>query len=139
MEAKIIQTLSMNSGSLNTIAFKKILRDKLSVFCFIVISIYIIISVFAYFIAPDKTPMGNEMHLELSTLPPFSEINFIEIDKEITQNKKDFFQTLIYGKYSDKKRIAKIQKDHTNLNVLESNLEINLKDIQEIPEFNLNN
>ena len=95
----------MNSGSLNTIAFKKILRDKLSVFCFIVIFIYIIISVFAYFIAPDKTPMGNEMHLELSTLPPFSEINFIEIDKEITQNKKDFFQTLIYGKYSDKKRI----------------------------------
>ena len=95
----------MNSGSLNTIAFKKILRDKLSVFCFIVIFIYIIISVFAYFIAPDKTPMGNEMHLELSTLPPFSEINFIEIDKKITQNKKDFFQTLIYGKYSDKKRI----------------------------------
>ncbi len=36
--------------------------------------------------------------------------------------------------YSDKKRSSKIQKDYTNLNVLDSNLEINLKEIQEIPE-----
>ena len=36
--------------------------------------------------------------------------------------------------YSDKGRSSKIQKDHTNLNVLESNLEINLKEMHEIPE-----
>ncbi len=36
--------------------------------------------------------------------------------------------------YSDKIKATKIQKDYTNLNVLESNLEINLKEIQEIPE-----
>ena len=35
------------------------------------------------------------------------------------------------------KKAAKIQKDYTNLNVLESNLEINLKEIQDIPKDGL--
>lgn len=46
----------------------------------IVMSIFI--AVFAYFIAPDNSPYGNTMHLELSTLKPGSTVSFLRFPKK---------------------------------------------------------
>jgi len=61
-----------------------------------IIAVSLFVAVFVYFIAPDKSPYANEMHLELSTLPPGSEVTFIKL-KERTKQQNSFLQRLIYG------------------------------------------
>ena len=57
------------------------------------------VAVFAYYIAPDSSPFANEMHLELSTLYPGTEVVFIK-EKVVEQQKQSngFINRLIYGK-----------------------------------------
>ena len=69
----------MSSESLNRIAFKRIISNKLSFYSLIVIIFFILIASFASIISPDKTPMANNMNLELATLPPFSKVDYLII------------------------------------------------------------
>lgn len=62
-----------------------------------IIAVTLLVAVFVYFIAPDKSPYANEMHLELSTLPPGSEVTFIKLN-EPTKQPTLFLDQLIYGK-----------------------------------------
>ena len=44
----------------------------------VIIAFTLFVAVFAYYIAPDSSPFANEMHLELSTLYPGTEVVFIK-------------------------------------------------------------
>ena len=55
------------------------------------------IALFAYYLAPDNSPFANEMHLELSTLKPGTEVSFIKL-KHYSENNTSFIEQLIYGK-----------------------------------------
>jgi peptide/nickel transport system permease protein len=61
-------------------------------------------AVFAYFIAPDKSPFANEMHLELSTLIPGTEVSFLHLPKEDSSS-TCFIQQFLGGKVSNYKSI----------------------------------
>ena len=61
-------------------------------------------AVFAYFIAPDKSPFANEMHLELGTLRPGTEVSFLRVPKLNTTN-TSFLDQLLGGKVSNYKAI----------------------------------
>ena len=61
-------------------------------------------AVFAYFIAPDKSPFANEMHLELGTLRPGTEVSFLRVPKLNTTN-ASFLDQLLGGKVSNYKAI----------------------------------
>ena len=60
----------------------------------IVMSIFI--AVFAYFIAPDNSPYGNTMHLELSTLKPGSTVSFLRFPKK-NRTQTSFIEQLLSG------------------------------------------
>ena len=89
----------MKNGSLNKIAFKKMLSSKSSLFSLFIISICFISSFFSYLFIPDKTPYANQMYLELATLPPKSKIVFLQIPNN-NYTKDSFFQYFFVGKKS---------------------------------------
>jgi len=74
------------------------------IFGILIILCSIVCAVFAYFIAPDKSPFANEMHLELSTLRPGTKVSFLHISKE-NSNSNSFIQQLIGGKLPNYKSI----------------------------------
>ena len=63
-----------------------------------IILMSILFAVFAYFIAPDKSPYANTMHLELSTLSPGTSISFLRVSNKET-NTTSFFKQLVSGSY----------------------------------------
>ena len=89
----------MKNGSLNKIAFKKMLSSKSSLFSLFIICICFISSFFSYLFIPDKTPYANQMYLELATLPPKSKIVFLQIPNN-NYTKDSFFQYFFVGKKS---------------------------------------
>jgi peptide/nickel transport system permease protein len=68
---------------------------------FVVLCLFV--GVFAVVLSPDKTPMANQMHIELATLKPFTKIIFLETERE-NINEVSFFEGLFFGKPSEVKR-----------------------------------
>jgi peptide/nickel transport system permease protein len=78
---------------------KKLLKDPLSLTSIIVICIFLLLSIGAYFISPDSTPYANEQHLEIAVKKPGFKISFLEI-KNLNSRKNSFFSRIIYGQPS---------------------------------------
>lgn len=87
----------MKEISLNKLAWYKFRKDKLSAISLLFICSLIFLGIFSYLFIPDKTPMANQMYLELSLKKPGSRVSFIEFplnDKFET----GFFRGLFLGK-----------------------------------------
>jgi len=67
------------------------------IFGLLIIAMSFFVAVFAYYLAPDNSPFANEMHLELSTLEPGTEVSFIKL-KHHSDGNTSFVDRLIYGK-----------------------------------------
>ena len=80
----------MSSTSLNKIAWNKFRKNNLSLFSLVFISCLIFLAVFAYLFIPDKTPMANQMYLELALKKPGTKISFIQVPQK-NEIKSDFF------------------------------------------------
>lgn len=77
----------MNNSSLNKIVWVKFKKNKLALFSLVFIILLSILAIFPYIFMTDKTEYASDMNLELSTLPPFSQVSFLTIDeKEIIAN-----------------------------------------------------
>ena len=102
----------MRSHSLNILAWKRLKRNRLAFWSLIFIIFSFFISIFAVILSPDKTPMANEMHIELATQMPLTKVLFLEI---LDKNKNDinFFQDILIGKPLEFERIP-IQKYNEN-------------------------
>ena len=87
------------SNSLNNIAWLKLIKNKSSLFSLVFIFLCVFMSFFSYFFIPDKTPYANQMHLELTTLPPFSKVTFLQIPNQINSS-ESFFKYFFKGKKS---------------------------------------
>ncbi len=86
----------MENHSLNKLSWEKLKSNRTAYYSLFFIVFCIIISVFSVVISPDKTPMANEMHIELSGLSPFSEVTFLEIPKENNTN-NSFLEDVFIG------------------------------------------
>ena len=86
----------MLSTSLNKITWNKFRKNNLSLYSLAFISFLIFLALFAYLFIPDKTPMANQMYLELALKSPGTKISFIEVQQKdkITSN---FFLELFFG------------------------------------------
>ena len=89
--------------SLNKLAWKKLKKNKLSFISLIFIVFSAILGVFSVVIAPDKTPMANEMHIELATLKPLTKVNFLYTPK-LDVSQVSVIERLFLGKPLTKKR-----------------------------------
>jgi len=86
----------MSSISLNKIAWNKFRKNNLSMFSLIVILCLIFLGLFAYLFIPDKTPMANQMHLELALKKPGTKISFIEVPQK-NKITSDYISDLFFG------------------------------------------
>ena len=81
-------------------AWRRLKKNKGAMFGLIVIAITVIVAIFAYFIAPDKTPNANRIIVEIDGEKPGFTQSFLLIKKDRTV-KTNFFQQLIAGKEDD--------------------------------------
>ncbi|HEY8955171.1 ABC transporter permease [Chitinophaga sp.] len=81
--------------------WKKLYRNKGAVAGLLVIAIAVLISITAYFIAPDHTPNANRMVLEIEGQHPGFRIHMLAVRKEQPVQKGSVYHRLLYGQESD--------------------------------------
>ena len=94
----------MKKASLNSLAWKKLKSNKMSFSALLFVVVCLFVGILAVPISPDKTPMANQMHIELATLKPFTKVVFLEITKEDV-NQASLFEGIFFGKPLIVKRI----------------------------------
>lgn len=85
----------MKYSKLDNIAWDKLIKNKLYLFSLLFIIFCFLISVFAPILSPDKTPMANDMNIELAVLDPLTEVMFMCIPKEV--NKVSLLKRIFIG------------------------------------------
>src|SRR5258706_10204286 len=88
----------INSGSFQQATWRRLRKNKGAVFGMIIIAISIIVSVFAYFIAPDQSPFANRIILETGGEKPGFIQQFLQVKNEKNIVPAGFFKHLISGK-----------------------------------------
>ncbi len=88
------------SNSYSQNAWRRLKKNKGALFGLVVISIAVIVAIFAYFIAPDKTPNANRIIVEIDGKKPGFKQTFLLVKKERIVKAK-FFQQLLAGKEDD--------------------------------------
>ncbi|MEE2700262.1 MAG: ABC transporter permease [Bacteroidota bacterium] len=94
----------MQAASLNKLAWQRLKQNNLAFFALVFIILSVFFALFAVVVSPDKTPMANEMHIELATLRPFTKVVFLESPKEQLVEVSSF-EALIFGSPSKINRI----------------------------------
>jgi peptide/nickel transport system permease protein len=79
--------------------FYKIRTNSLAFTSAIIIGLAVLFAMFAYYIAPDSSPNANNQFLELSKMKPGTEITFLRLPKNTTEE-NGFFKRLLFGKTS---------------------------------------
>lgn len=78
----------------------KLWKNKLSMFGGFLILATLLIAILGYLIMPDSTPNANEMHLEISTLPPGTSIKFAKINNGKNISESGLINYWVNGKES---------------------------------------
>jgi peptide/nickel transport system permease protein len=88
-------------GSLSSLAWKKFMKDRLSVFMLFLVIFAVVIAVLGYLVTPDSSPYANAQYLEIAAKNPGFKIEMLKVRKDQPENEKGFFLTMFYGKESD--------------------------------------
>lgn len=107
-------------NSLTLLALHKFKKNKIGVLSFWYIILCGFIAVFAYVLAPDNSSNANQMHLEIHTKKPDFKVLMLTIPPKKTE-KQSFFNTLLFGKKSQKTEIPIL-----NYNISKNNLIVQL-------------
>lgn len=91
----------MNGSSPDTNLLKKLLKKPAAVISLTIITATILIAVFAYQLAPDNTPYGNRMVVELGAREPGFTKNLLYIPKSTTQGASSSLTNWFSGTASD--------------------------------------
>ena len=71
----------VQNKSLNRLAYLRFRKNKLAVISLSFVIFTTLLSIFAYFFISDNTPNANQQILEISMLPPRTEVQFIKVNK----------------------------------------------------------
>lgn len=82
----------------NQKALKRLFRNKPAVGGMIVISLAILVAIFAHLLAPDPTPNANEQVLEIATQPPGFQITMLKKRKNRQAEQSSFLDWIIGGR-----------------------------------------
>ncbi len=83
--------MTYTNNSNTNIALRKFKKDFRGVLCFWIIIFFILLSVFAYFIVPDKTMNANAGELSIRSKQPGFSVDMIILPQEYSFNWKDLF------------------------------------------------
>lgn len=87
-----------NDQSFQQAAWRRLRRNKGSLFGLVIILAAIFIAIFAYFLAPDPSPFANRIILEIGGNKPGFRQDFILVKKEKTVTPPSFLGKLMNGK-----------------------------------------
>ncbi len=73
----------MEHKSLNKLAFRRFLNNRLAFISLCFVALLGILSLFGMLFVPDNTPNANMQILEISMLPPMSKVNFVKVKKNV--------------------------------------------------------
>ena len=79
--------MNNTTQSLTVIALHKFKKNFWGVFSFVFIVILVLVSIFAYVLAPDNSENANQMHLSIHSKPPGFNVNMLSIPLEERQEK----------------------------------------------------
>lgn len=88
------------SGSLSREAWKKFLRNKMSLGALIYILFSVLLAILGYLIAPDSTPLANMQTLEIAVKKPGFTIMMVRVIKEEDIPGKSLVQKMLFGQRS---------------------------------------
>lgn len=86
-----------NSQSFQAAAWRRMKKNKGAVFGLLVITLSVLVAVFAYFIAPDPSPYANRIILEIRGEKPGFKQDFIKIKKDKTVAATNILTRLVSG------------------------------------------
>ena len=89
--------MSNTSRSFASAAWKRLKKNKGALVGLFIICIALFVALFAYFIAPDKTPNANRIIVEIDGEKPGFRQQFILVKKE-DQHRTSFIQQLLFGR-----------------------------------------
>lgn len=87
-----------HSQSFQAAAWRRLKKNRGAVFGMIIIVVAILVSIFAYFIAPDSSPYANRIILEIGGEKPGYQHDFLQVKKEKNITDKGFWGQLVNGK-----------------------------------------
>lgn len=91
--------------SLSNLAWKRFIKNKLSLSALIFTGLCVIISLLGYLITPDHTPLANEQFLELNTMKPGSSVKMLLVKRNKKFEPQGFINTMLFGKKSRYKKL----------------------------------
>ena len=119
----------MMQNSLNILAWERFKKNKLAILALIFLLGSFLIAIFAVFFSTDKTPMANQMHLEISMKEPLDVVFFLETPNK-NNTKSTFLKDIIFGKPSNVDQIPL-----TSFSYLEKGIEYQTYDSKEQQKY----
>lgn len=90
--------MNNSSPSFQQAAWKRLKKNRGTVFGLVIIAIAVLGAIFAYFISPDSSPYANRIILEIGGEKPGYKQTFIKVKKDKTVLTPNFLMRLIEGK-----------------------------------------
>jgi ABC-type dipeptide/oligopeptide/nickel transport system permease subunit len=91
-------SMSNNSPSFQGAAWRRLRKNKGALAGLVIITLAVLVAVFAYFLAPDPSPYANRIILEIGGEKPGFQQSFIKVKKEKDVGATRFFKQLVAGK-----------------------------------------
>ena len=88
-------------GSLSSITWKRLSKNKLAMGFLIFVLIVSLMAIFGYLIVPDSTPYANNQHVEIAAKKPGFTIDLIKIKKNIKEQQQSIFRKIFFGEKND--------------------------------------
>ena len=110
----------MITSTFSTQAWKRLRRNKGAAAGIVLIGIAVIISIIAYFIAPDGTPYANRMMLEIGGQKPGFSIDVLTIPKNQPVKKTGFLRRLMDGQEDNTTYIPVVSSRVSGNNIIVS-------------------
>ncbi len=88
----------MSIGKTNSAFGKRLFKNKGAVIGLILICLAVLLSLFAYLIAPDNSPSANRMIPEIGSKKPGFTIQLLQVKRDKLNGASNFFSILISGK-----------------------------------------
>ena len=85
--------------------WKKFKRNRLAMGGLLLILLFLVMGILGYLITPDKTPMANTMHLQLSNRKPGRTFLFLKISHNPTIKEVNFLELMINGQEANYRSI----------------------------------
>ena len=103
-----------SSESLSRLAWRRFLRNKLSLAAFSFIILAFLIAVLGYLITPDPTPFANRQIIEIAMKKPGFAVDLIKIRKNEAAASRSFIRRALFGEKDEYKYIP-----YQNMRLLE--------------------